>query len=217
MNEQINKEKEIKHKNPKKKIWILTIAFSITVIGMAVGLLYWKISQSYVYTDNVTISAPNIDIAPQNSGILEEILVNVWDFINADAVVARVDNELVKTKTKGIVTATKDNIGKIFNRSEPVVSMFNPDDLRAIARIDEDKWLQDIKVGQRAVFIVDTFPSNEYSGIVDEISPTSRAGDIVFSISDKREEKQFDVKIRFDINKYSELKNWMSAKLWIYK
>jgi len=45
----------------------------------------------------------------------------------------------------------------------------------------------------------------------------SREGDVVFNISDKREVKQFDVKVRFDISKYPELKNGMSAKMWIKK
>ena len=39
------------------------------------------------------------------------------------------------------------------------------------------------------------FGSKEFSGIVDEISPTARTGDIVFSISSKREINEFNVKI----------------------
>jgi hypothetical protein len=41
--------------------------------------------------------------------------------------------------------------------------------------------------------------------------------DIVFSISDKREEKEFEVKATFDADAYPELKNGMSAKMWVYK
>ena len=211
------KEKENTPKNSKKRRWIFAIVFSLILLGGSSGLLYWKISNSYVYTDNVTISAPGIDLAPENSGILQELFVNIGDTVSADTVVARVDNELIKAKTKGIVTATEDNIGKIFNRGEAVVSMLDPTALRVVARIDEDKGLSDIRVGQRAVFTVDSFGSKEYEGVVDEISPVSRAGDVVFNISDKREEKQFDVKIRFNTDAYSELKNGMSARLWIYK
>jgi len=77
--------------------------------------------------------------------------------------------------------------------------------------------LSDIKVGQSAIFTVDAFGSKQYSGIVDQINPTSDTGDIVFNISGTRQEMNFDVKVRFDVNQYPELKNGMSAKLWIYK
>jgi hypothetical protein len=52
---------------------------------------------------------------------------------------------------------------------------------------------------------------------VDEVSPTSRQSDVVFNISSQRQEQEFNIKIRFDVNKYPELKNGMSAKSWIYK
>jgi hypothetical protein len=95
--------------------------------------------------------------------------------------------------------------------------MFDPNELRVIGQIDEDKGLSDVKVGQDVEFTVDAYGSKKYTGIVDEISPVSREGDVVFNISDKREVKQFDVKVRFDISKYPELKNGMSAKMWIKK
>ena len=95
--------------------------------------------------------------------------------------------------------------------------MINPNDLRVVGQVEEDKGLKDIKIGQSAIFTVDAFGSKQYSGIVDQINPTSDAGDIVFNISNTRQENNFDVKIRFDVNQYPELKNGMSAKLWIYK
>jgi len=66
-------------------------------------------------------------------------------------------------------------------------------------------------------FTVDAFGSRKFQGIVDEISPTARQEDIVFNISDKRQTNQFDVKIRFDVSAYPEIKNGMSAKVWIYQ
>ena len=46
---------------------------------------------------------------------------------------------------------------------------------------------------------------------------TSRASGIAFSISDKREAKEFEVRIRFNVDDYPELKNGMSAKAVILK
>jgi len=74
-----------------------------------------------------------------------------------------------------------------------------------------------VSVGQRATFTVDAFGGRVFNGIVDEVSPTSRAGDVVFSISDKRQEQEFNIKVRYDATAYPELKNGMSAKLTIYK
>lgn len=86
-----------------------------------------------------------------------------------------------------------------------------------MASIDEDKGLSEIKLGDQVVFTVDAFGSQKFQGIVDEISPTAKQEDVVFNISDKRQINQFDVKIRFDVNAYPQLKNGMSAKVWIYK
>jgi hypothetical protein len=51
---------------------------------------------------------------------------------------------------------------------------------------------------------------------VDEVSPTSEQGSVVFDISDQRPTNQFDVYVRFDPSKYPELKNGMSARIWVY-
>jgi multidrug resistance efflux pump len=213
---EVRKEENI-IKRLSRNVWTITIIISLLFIGSASIFAYLKISQGRIYTDKADIEAPRINLAPQNSGVLENIFVNVGDFVNANTVVAQVGNELIKTNTVGTISFVNTETGKLFNRGETVVSMFNPAELRVVGHIEEDKGIADINIGQRAVFTVDAFGSKEYEGVVDEISPTSREGDIVFNISDKREVKEFDVKIRFDINKYSELKNGMSAKIWIYK
>lgn len=208
-------ESEIKKLSRNAKITFGLIAFLI--IALSSGFAYWKNASNYIYTDKAEINAPTTALAPQNPGILQEVFVNQGDLVNENAVVARVDSELIKTKTQSLVVGIENNIGKIFNRGEAVVTVINPDDLRAIAHIDENKGLNEIKIGQSAVFTVDTFGSRKYEGVVDEISPSSRQGDVVFNISDKRETRVFDIKIRFDTKKYPELKNGMSAKIWIYK
>jgi len=207
-------EKNTKQKNHGL---IIAIIVSILIIGAAAAYLYFQLIGNRVYTDKAAVSAPTINLAPQGSGLLEEILVNVGDNVPANTVVARVGNELIKTKVAGVITSTQSDTGKLFNRSETVVSMFDPNELRVIGRIDEDKGLSDVRVGQEVEFTIDAYGSKKYAGIVDEISPVSREGDVVFNISDKREVKQFDVKVRFDINKYPELKNGMSAKMSIKK
>jgi len=156
-------------------------------------------------------------LAPQVGGTLQEVFVNVGDLVNTSAPVARVGNELIKAKSDGMIISVSSDIGAAFGPGQIVATMINPNDLRAVGQVQEDKGFKDIKIGQSAIFTVDAFGSKEYSGIVDEISPTSNTGDIVFNISGTRQEQDFNVKVRFNINQYPELKNGMSAKLWIYK
>ena len=161
--------------------------------------------------------APQIDLAPTVAGVLQDVYVHEGDEVTANAAVALVGKQLVKAKVSGLIITVHNDIGKIFNPGEAVVSMIQPDELRVVGQIDEDKGLSNIRVGERAVFTVDAFGSKEYQGVVDEVSPTSRSSDVVFNISDQRQINQFNVKVRFDIGAYPELKNGMSARIWVYK
>jgi len=172
---------------------------------------------SRVYTDQADIEAPTITLSPSTSGVLQKIFVNVGDHVNADTVVAQVGNQLIQTQVAGIITSTKNSIGQNVGPSDAIVTMIDPTTLRAVAHLDEDKGLSSVQIGEHVVFTVDAFAGKNYQGVVDEISPTARQGDVVFNISDARETQEFDVKVRFDVNAYPELANGMSAKIWIYK
>ncbi len=211
------KEEETAIKRLSQNVHVLTILVSFLIVGAIGGFIYWKISQGRVYTDKAEISAPIIELTPRGQGTLKQVFVNEGDEVVANSAVALVGNELIKTKISGTIIAVNNDIGKIFQPNQWVVEMIDPNELRVVGQVDEDKGLSDIRIGQRAIFTVDAFGSKEFEGVVDEISPTSRQSDIVFNISDKRKVKQFDVKVRFDVDKYHELKNGMSAKLWIYK
>jgi multidrug resistance efflux pump len=196
---------------------IIIILLVLLVGGVIGGAIYYYLSLQTIYTDQAEISAPVIMLSPQAAGPLEDLMVNPGDQVKANQVVARVDDQLVKTDVAGLIVSTQTDLGKNFNPGEAVASMIVPDQLRVIAHLDEDKGLNQIKIGQRAMFTVDAYGSKKYLGIVDEISQTSRQSDVVFNISGSRQIKQFDVKIRYDIGQYPELKNGMSARVWIYK
>jgi len=203
-------------KNTRNKI-IAVISLAVIILGGIGGLIYWNIVSSRVYVENSLISAPVVNISPTVGGTLEEVFVNVGDTVQTDAPIARVGNALLKAQSAGQILSISTNNGASFAPGQVVATMIDPGALRVVGQVQEDKGLKYIKVGQEAIFTVDAFGSKEYSGIVDEISPTSNTGDIVFNISDTRQENNFNVKIRFDVNQYPELKNGMSAKLWIYK
>jgi multidrug resistance efflux pump len=209
------KGKNIMGKNRNKIIAVVSVAV-IILAGIA-GLIYWNIISSRVYIEKASISATVVNLSPVVGGTLQEVFINAGDSVNMSAPIARVGNELIKAKSGGQILSVNTNTGASFGPGQTVASMIDPEDLRAIGQVQEDKGLKDIKVGQQAIFTVDAFGSKEYSGIVDEISPTSNAGDIVFNISGARQEQDFNIKVRFNTAQYPELKNGMSAKLWIYK
>jgi multidrug resistance efflux pump len=202
--------------NNRNKIIIAAIIILIIAGGVA-GLVFWKSSSSKVYIEDAKIYAPTISLYPKTAGTLQETFVNIGDTVKINDPVARVGNELIKAKTDGVILTIETSIGSSFGPQTAVATMINPQDLRVVAQTKEDKGLKFIKVGQQAYFTVDAFGSQEYYGVVDQISETSNEGDIVFSISDERQEKAFDVQVRFNVQNYSELKNGMSAKLWIIK
>ena len=211
-------EKEIlkEVKKTSRRTTILSILSIIIVLGGFVGIVFWQYSSHRVYTDKAAIAAPRVDLGVSEPGTLDQIYVHEGDSVPANTVVARAGTELIKTTSAGIVIATSDNIGKTVNPGEPIVSLIDPSALRVVGQIDEDKGLADVQVGDRATFTVDGF-SKTYVGTVDEIGSTSHADDVVFNISDKREVSVFDVKVRFDVTAYPELKNGMTAKLTILK
>lgn len=204
-------------KTVRKDLRLTAIAALAAVAVLVAAFLYVRAARGRITFDKAQIAATPIELAAQTPGVLEETYVREGDTVPANAPVARVGGELVKTKVAGEIISVKDDVGKLFNRGEAVVTMIDRSGLRVVVRVAEDKGLKDLRVGQLASFTVDAFGSRRYAGTVDEISPTSREGGLVFSISDKRETREFDVKIRFDADAHPELKNGMSAKVAVYK
>jgi multidrug resistance efflux pump len=202
--------------NPSRKRLMLLALFAFLVAG-AVALFYVYLAENQIYTENADIEAPTIGLSSVSGGTLQNVLVKAGDKISANENVAQIGNDIVKTKDSGVVISVNDNIGKNFAPNEVVVTMIKPVDLRLVAQVEEDKGLADVKVGQKVSFTVDAYGSQKFTGIVDEVSPTAKSGDIVFNISNTRQEQEFNVKVRYDVSSYPELKNGMSAKVWIYK
>ena len=199
----------------RKKIIIIGSVILVILAGIA-GLIYWSVVSGRVYVENSLISAPVTNLSTTSGGILQEVFVNVGDNVQTSDPIARVGNELIKAPSEGQILSVSTNLGASFGANQTVATMVNPNDLRVVGQVQEDKGLSNIKIGQTAIFTVDAFGSKKYQGIVDQINPTSNSGDIVFNISNTRQENSFDVKVRFNIGQYPELKNGMSARMWIY-
>ena len=199
-----------------EKGMIKNALITLAVAAVLGGGFYWYTISQRVYTDKAEIYAPLITLGPEQPAVLVEILVKNGEHVSAQEAVARMDNnQFIRAKTDGIVVGENDQVGKLFSPGTPVVTIVNPDDLRVIAHVAENKGLSDIRVGQKVIFTVDAFGSREFKGEVEEISQTSDQSSVVFSISDKRQEKDYSIKIKY--SDYPELLNGMSAKAWIYK
>jgi multidrug resistance efflux pump len=209
-------ENDTPRKNFFKKPWVQSLIGIIIIVFALIGFLYWKSISSYIAIDTSQISAPVIAVSPETEGILSEVYVKPGDAVTLDEPLARVGGETLSAKIAGIIISTENTPGQVFMPGSPVVSMIDPNQLRVVGKIDENKGLSSIKVGDPATFTVDAFGGTGFTGVVDEISPTSNQSGVVFSISDKREIKQFDIKVRYDTALHPEFKNGMSAKLRIY-
>lgn len=203
---------------PKKNShMLLGIVAVITIAGLAAAALFIAHERRYVYTDKAEIEAPLISLGPKEPGILKHVYVDVGDVVRASQTVAWVGDESINAQVDGLIVEAQGDLGAHYQPGQGVVTMIQPKELRVVARIDEDKGLKDIFVGQNALFTLDAYGSREFTGTVESVSPTKRSGDVVFNISDKRETKQFDVKITYDEPDNAWFHNGMSARVWIVK
>jgi len=202
----------------KSRVPLMVAAAIVLVIGGGIAAAaYLLVSSQQVYIDKAALNAPSIPLAPSSSDTLKQVFVSPGDTIAPNTVVAQVGTELIKSTVGGLVISTDNDVGALVAAGTPVVTMIDPTQLRVVGQLDENKGLTDVKVGDRATFTVDAYGGKKFEGVVDEVSPTSRTGDIVFSISDKREAQSFDVKVSFDRSAYPDLKNGMSARIWVFK
>ena len=198
------------------KTWVQSLIGIIAILLISTGALFYKSLSSHISIENSVVSAPIISISPETPGVLDEVYVKAGDSVSAGEVLARIGAEVLSAKVSGIIIDVDNTPGQIFGPAQPVIKMIEPSQLRIVGTIKENEGLSDIKVGDPVSFTVDAFSGNSYAGVVDSISPTSKDSGVVFSISDKREVKEFEVKARYDVSANPEFKNGMSAKMKVY-
>ena len=214
MESQINKTENKEHLF--KKPWMHSLIIFVVIFGALAGFLFWQMTKNTVFVEDSVLDAPIINLSPTSAGTLNALYVKEGDRIPANSEVALVGSQIIYAKEGGIVSFAPDVLGSYFSPGQTVVSVVNIAEMRVVGEIKETDGLSKLKIGQRAIFTVDAFDGKEYDGIVDQVSPVSNENGVVFSISDKRPVKRFDVKLRFDIARYPELKSGMSAKMTVY-
>jgi multidrug resistance efflux pump len=199
-----------------KKPWVYSLVSFIVIFGLLGVFLFWQTQKNTVFIENSYLDAPIINLASSLPGSLNALYVKEGDKVEANSQIALVGSQIIYTKESGVVSSAPIVLGSYFMPGQTVVSIVNNKEMKVVGTIDETKGLNKVKAGQRATFSVDAFPGKTYEGIVDQISPVSDDTGVVFSISDKRPVKQFDVKVSFNVADYPELKSGMSAKITVY-
>ena len=209
-------EEKIKKQHILKTPWIRSTIYFVVIFGLLGIFLFWQTERGSISIENSYLDAPIVNLTPTSPGALNALYVKEGDKVQANSQIALVGSQIIYTKEGGIISSAPLVLGSYYSPGQTVVSVVNDEKMRVIGKIEETKGLDSIKVGQRATFTVDTFPDNEYEGIVYEVSPVSNNSGILFSISDKRPVNKFNVYITFNVSKYPELKSGMSAKLLVY-
>lgn len=209
-----------KHTTEQKKDSrpLIIAAFIALVIGGGIGAFaYFVVSNKTIYVENATISAPLVPLSSVSGGTLKTVFVHEGETIAPNTVVAQVDTELIKSTTGGLVVTASNDIGKQIAPGAAVVTVVDPAELRVVGEVPEDKGLVDIHVGDPVSFTVDAFGSKKFTGVVELVAPISKNSDVVFNVSNKRQEQNFNIKVNYNAPAHPELKNGMSAKMWVYK
>jgi len=200
----------------KNKVVLQTCLSLFTLTLIVGGVIFYFKKEGRIYIENCQVNAPFIPLSSSQTGKLKSILVVEGQKVKKGDIVAVIGNDIVRTYIDGIVVETNKQIGALVSPQVALVKIISPNQMRINGVIDENKGLSKIKVGQPAAFTIDAFPGKTYWGYVDEIAQSAKQTQLVFSISSERPTQQFDIFIRFDTNKYPEIKNGMSAKAYVY-
>jgi len=209
-------EQQIKKENIFKKPWMQSLSAMFVIFGLLAVFLVWQTKKDTVLVENSSLEAPIINLSATTPGILSAIYVKDGDNVLANSEIALVGSQIVYTKTSGIVFNSSQSRGSYFSPGQTVASIVDSQDMKVVGSLDETKGLKDVEKGQRATFTIDAFSGKQFEGVVDEVSPVSDDNSVVFSISDKRPVKKFDIKVKFDVASYPELKSGMSAKITVH-
>ena len=202
-----------KIRNPKVLRIIILVILVILIVG---SFLFFEMKQGRVFIDDSLVNAPISSIAPTTPGTLTEIDVYDNEKVTKGDQIAIVNGQPMYANTNGLIIMANNQIGSLVGPTAPVGQLINPTNMRIAGTLDENKGLDQIRIGQVVSFTVDALPGKTFWGFVDEISPSAVQTQAAFSISSERPTQQFVVYARFDATKYPAIKNGMSAKMTVY-
>lgn len=211
----MNNNIENKKTNFFSRPWVQSVISIFIIFGLLITFIYWQYSKNSVFIENSYLEAPMSNISSTVSGVLNTIYVKDGDHVTVNQAIALIGSETIYAKEEGLISGAPRVVGGYYTPGQTIVTIIVNSKIRVIGSVDETKGLKKIISGQHATFTVDTFEGKTYEGIVDEVSPASNDTGVIFSISDKRPIKKFNVYVNFNTSIYKELKSGMSAKITI--
>lgn len=209
--------KTVINKMKSKKTQGIILMFEVFVLIIISGIfIYMRTFQGRLFIDKSQIQAPVITVSPSTSGKVQEIDVKEGQTVSSGDTLAVVGSETLRSQTDGLITSASDLTGSTVNQATPLIQMIRPTNMRVTGTIDENKGLNEVKVGQVVSFTVDALPGKTFWGYIDEISPAANTPVFSFSSSTERPTQQFTVYARFNTALYPNIKNGMSAKMVVY-
>lgn len=200
----------------KNKAFLKGLGIFLIIVLVIGSYIVYEIVSGRIFIDDSLIQTPIITVSPSVSGKVQEMDVIEGQHVQKGDQLAIVGSEALRADTDGIVITAPDMTGSSVTPATQLIQMIQPVDMRVAGTIDENKGLNEIKVGQVVSFTVDALPGQTFWGYVDEISPTAKTSQLSFSISSERPTQQFVVYARFDAAKYPQILNGMSAKMVVY-
>lgn len=200
----------------KNRIFKRVLLLVVLVVLFSGSSLYFERVRGKVFINNSLIQAPVITVSPTTSGEVTKIEVKEGQSVQAGDELAQVGSEIIRADTDGLVTSADDLTGSNVGPQTQLIQMIRPVNMRVAGTIDENKGLNQIKVGQTASFTVDALPGKVFYGYVDGVSASAVTPLFSFSTSSERSTQHFVVYVKYDTSAYPEIKNGMSAKLVIY-
>jgi len=200
----------------KNRNFLITAGSLLLLVLLIFLYIVFQETTGRIYIDNSLIQAPVITISPSVSGMVQEIDVQEGQMVQTGDTLAVVGSETLRAETDGLIISANDLTGSVVNPETQLIQMIRPVNLRVAGTIDENKGLNDIRVGQVVSFTVDALPGNTFWGYVSEISPSAVAPAFSFSTSSERGTQQFVVYTKFNSAAYPDIKNGMSAKMVVY-
>jgi len=153
---------------------------------------------------NVNLAQQNIDLAQQNVNLTQKSFDQVQKYLEEaiiiapfNGMVARVGVKKGKFLSPAVYTETT------------IVEIIDLGHMELTARVDELDVVK-VKDGQKAMISVDAIPGTMLEGLVTFISPVAREPGVVL-FEDDDEEKEYEVKIDFNIPENSPIRDGMSA------
>jgi multidrug resistance efflux pump len=200
-----------------RKFLRIIIASGIFLLIVLTGLyIFLQKTTGRIFIDKSLIQAPVITISPSLMGKVQEIDVKEGQLVSNGDILAVVGSETLRAQTDGLIISANDLTGSTVNQATQLIQMIRPINLRVQGTIDENKGLNDIRVGQVVSFTIDALPGHTYWGYIDEISPSANTPAFSFSSSTERSTQQFTVYAKFNTALYPDIKNGMSAKMVVY-